>query len=64
MGGVTSDLVSKSLGLDNTDIIDDSLVDMEIVGQSDKTRQIRRLEINLGIIERFNAESELSMDDR
>ena len=33
VSGVTSDLVSKSLGLNHTDIIDDSLVDMEIIGQ-------------------------------
>ena len=33
VSGITSDLVSKSLGLNHTDIIDDSLVDMEIIGQ-------------------------------
>ena len=33
MSGETSDLVSKSLGLDLTDVIDDSLVYMEVVGQ-------------------------------
>ena len=33
MSGVTSDLVSKSLGLNHTDIIDDSFVDMEVIGQ-------------------------------
>ena len=33
MSGISSDLVSKSLGLDNTHIINDSLVDMEVIGQ-------------------------------
>ena len=33
VSGVTSDLVSKSLGLNDTDIIDDSFVDMEVIGQ-------------------------------
>jgi len=33
MTGITSNLVSHSLGLDDGDIIDDSLVDVEILGQ-------------------------------
>lgn len=33
VGGETGDLVSKSLGLDNCNVVDDSLVDMEVVGQ-------------------------------
>ena len=31
---LTSNLVSHSLGLDNSDVIDDPLVEMEILGQS------------------------------
>ena len=34
MGGISGDHVSKSLGLDNGDIIQNSLVDVEIGGQS------------------------------
>ena len=33
VGGVTGDLVSKSLGLDNCNVVDDSLVHMEVLGQ-------------------------------
>ena len=33
VGGEAGDLVSKSLCLDLTDVIDDSLVHMEVVGQ-------------------------------
>ena len=33
VGGVSGDFVSKSLRLDDTHIIDDSLVDMEVIGQ-------------------------------
>ena len=36
MGGVSSDFVSKSLRLDNTHVIDDSLVDMEVISQPRK----------------------------
>ena len=33
VGGVTGNLVSESLGLDLSDVVDDSLVNMEVVGQ-------------------------------
>ena len=33
MSGVASNLVSKSLCLDNTDVVDDSLICMEVVGK-------------------------------
>ena len=36
VGGVSGDFVSESLRLDNTHVIDDSLVDMEILGQPEK----------------------------
>ena len=36
VGGVSGDFVSKSLRLDNTHVIDDSLVDMEVLGQPEK----------------------------
>ena len=43
VSGVTSNLVSESLGLDLSDIVDDSLVNMEVVGQpearANKVRQ-------------------------
>ena len=32
--GLTGNLVSKSLGLDNCNIVDDTLVSVEVVGQS------------------------------
>lgn len=33
MGGETGNLVSKSLGLDDCNVVDDSLIYMEVVGQ-------------------------------
>ena len=42
MGGETGDFVSESLGLDNSDVIDDSLVGVEVTGKSEfklETRQ-------------------------
>jgi len=47
VGGVTSNLVSESLGLDDGDIVDDSLVDVEVVGQpkAPNTR-VRHIQIN------------------
>jgi hypothetical protein len=38
MGGKAGNLVSKSLGLDDCNVVDDSLVHMEVLGQP-KTRQ-------------------------
>ena len=34
MGSETGDFVSESLGLDNSDVIDDSLVGVEVTGES------------------------------
>lgn len=39
MGREAGDLVSESLGLDSTDVIDDSLVYMEVVGQPRQDRK-------------------------
>ena len=36
VGGVSGDFVSKSLRLDDTHVVDDSLVDVEILGQPEK----------------------------
>ena len=52
MSGETSNLVTESLCLDLADVIDDSLVDMEVVGQPtrherQKTRQNVKLSSNL-----------------
>ena len=41
MRSETGDLVSESLGLDNSDVIDDSLVGVEVTGKSDKYGQKR-----------------------
>ena len=40
VGGETGDLVSESLGLDLRDVIDDSLVHMEVVGQPKNTPDV------------------------
>lgn len=40
MGGETGNLVAESLGLDGGDVIDDTLVNMEIGCKPTKTRQI------------------------
>ena len=37
MGGETGNLVSKSLGLDDCNVVDDSLIYMEVVGQPKHT---------------------------
>ena len=36
MGGETSNLVAESLGLDNCNVVDDSLIYMEVGGQPTK----------------------------
>lgn len=43
MGGEAGNLVSKSLGLDHCNVVDDSLIYMEVVGQP-KIRTSKRAE--------------------
>ena len=40
MGGEAGNLVSKSLGLDHCNMVDDSLVDVEVLGQSEIKRDV------------------------
>ena len=51
MGGVSGDFVSKSLRLDNTHVIDDSLVDMEILGQPEKRDKLGTIRHEAGRFE-------------
>ena len=51
MGGVSGDFVSESLRLDNTHVIDDSLVDMEVIGQPRKRDKLGTIWHETGLFE-------------
>jgi len=40
MSGEAGNLVSKSLGLDHSNMVDNSLVDVEVLGQSEIKRDV------------------------